>query len=865
MIGDIQLSLSVMLLAGAVAMSLSSRRRRSPAHAAVAVGFTLVSALSACFLAADHFTGRGIDESVLYHVEYGLEGAGFSEYTSLTIGVLALAALGIGVAIAFYLFAHRFGRAGSPERPLATGLLVLAACIVNPATTDGMALVRGTRRSSTAFERYYRKPTIVAHRTPDEGRRNLVFLYLESLERTYLDQQRFPGLIRHLSELEKQATSFIQIDQLPGTEFTMAGLVASQCGIPLVTASEGNSMSGMDSFLPGATCLGDLLRSDGYHLSFMGGAPSAFAGKQKFLATHGFHSIQGLADLRPRLRDPAYVSTWGIYDDSLLQYVYDEFEKLSRAEAPFALFTLTLDTHDGNASRSVEHLAKAHDRHRILGAVAGSDQLTFEFVQKVRSSEWSAQTTIVLASDHLAMASTAPPELNGVERRNLLMIINGQDMLPGQVAKRGTTLDTGPTVLRALGMRGDIGLGRDLLGPEPTLLTELPSASETIAGWRSELSNFWDFSPFDAVEVAADGRRVRAAGRTADIPTLIAFGHEVQPSFYFEVDSFARLTDHMQALPTGQAFVWVDRFENVRAILPVERSGDTGFWMVAGKKGAQPVSCAPLAEARAIDAQTLQAVLGSQPSPEFIERFARIALPEEIDEVLAAIPQGGVLFVAAKETANSIRRFAERSQRGVRVQSRLPEAGDFFFFGADREMVERVGGSRLARLELGERLIDFLNAHREDTIVVAVKDEAKAKLSADTLAFFESRGVRLSKLRFRGSFAAVLEGGNVRAQGLDNSGPVVLENDELRALGVTRVTSAGFAHGDLAEIQIRGIDRSPNRRGLNIVVLGASGELIIRHFDTALSERRYANLFHAVPTRAASTTEVVGSGRRVPP
>ena len=112
-------------------------------------------------------------------------------------------------------------------------------------------------------------------------KRNLVYIYAESLERTYFDESLFPGLIKELRHLESVSTSFTQIKSVYGTQWTVAGLTASQCGIPLVTPSHGNSMSGMDAFLPNTICLGDLLSEEGYELSYLSGSSADFAGTEK--------------------------------------------------------------------------------------------------------------------------------------------------------------------------------------------------------------------------------------------------------------------------------------------------------------------------------------------------------------------------------------------------------------------------------------------------------------------------------------------------------------------------------------------------------------------------------------------------------
>lgn len=58
-------------------------------------------------------------------------------------------------------------------------------------------------------------------------------------------------------------------------------------------------------------CLGDILRAKDYHLEFMGGADTAFAGKGLFYQSHGFASVQGAKELLPGNPDASYVNSWG--------------------------------------------------------------------------------------------------------------------------------------------------------------------------------------------------------------------------------------------------------------------------------------------------------------------------------------------------------------------------------------------------------------------------------------------------------------------------------------------------------------------------------------------------------------------------
>ncbi len=233
-----------------------------------------------------YFTDNGIDYSVLYHIKYGLTGAGFGEYRTLIYSSLFFLVFFSVIVIYFLLRSKIDKNRQTPSSFLLATLLLLLAAVIHPATADWIKLSR--KHEGEPFFKYYRTPYIQA---TDASAKNFIFIYTESLERTYFDKQIFPGLINHLDKLEAENISFTNIGGYPETGWTIAGMVASQCGIPLVAPSHGNSMGGMDSFLAGATCMGDLLKEEGYHLAYMGGAALEFAGKGKFYRSHGFSEV----------------------------------------------------------------------------------------------------------------------------------------------------------------------------------------------------------------------------------------------------------------------------------------------------------------------------------------------------------------------------------------------------------------------------------------------------------------------------------------------------------------------------------------------------------------------------------------------
>ena len=117
-----------------------------------------------------------------------------------------------------------------------------------------------------------------------------------------------------------------------GTGGTVWAVSASQCGLPLYLPNLAILNKGTGKFLSSATCFGDLLKDEGYYLSYYGGASLGFTGKGNFFRTHGFPDVYGKEELQPLLEDPDYLNFWGLYDDSLFDIIYERFLELSESK-----------------------------------------------------------------------------------------------------------------------------------------------------------------------------------------------------------------------------------------------------------------------------------------------------------------------------------------------------------------------------------------------------------------------------------------------------------------------------------------------------------------------------------------------------
>lgn len=176
--------------------------------------------------------------------------------------------------------------------------------------------------------------------------KNLVLIYVESLENTYKDKAKFGrNLLKTLDAIE--GVSFSHFQQVMGTHWTIAGVTATQCAVPLknVTLYNGKTQGeNIKSFLPGAICLGDILHDAGYRNVYMGGDALLFSGKGKFFKDHHFDEMYGREELKNRLAEKD-LHFWGLYDDDLLAQAQTKLKQLHAASQPFNLTITTIDTH----------------------------------------------------------------------------------------------------------------------------------------------------------------------------------------------------------------------------------------------------------------------------------------------------------------------------------------------------------------------------------------------------------------------------------------------------------------------------------------------------------------------------------------
>lgn len=301
--------------------------------------------------------------------------------------------------------------------------------------------------------------------------KNVVWIYMESLERVFWNSRIFPGLTPNLDRLRQQGLDFSGFETFTGASYTMAGIFASQCGVPLFTSAfagidylAGNN-NGAEAFQPKIACFGDVLHSAGYNQIFMGGALTSFSNKGMFFDLHGYDQALGLAQLEGEEGGNLPESGWGLYDSALFPLALKHYEKLEAAGKPFNLTLLTLDTHppDGRPSPGCPKYSANSDS--MLQAVHCTDALIGKFVEALKRQPGWKNTVVVIMSDHLMMRNDAETLFPAsYHRRPSLLVLNaGNGVRPQRIYH----MDIAPTLLDLMGVRTNASFiaGQDRAAP----------------------------------------------------------------------------------------------------------------------------------------------------------------------------------------------------------------------------------------------------------------------------------------------------------------------------------------------------------------------------------------------------------------
>ena len=311
--------------------------------------------------------------------------------------------------------------------------------------------------------------------------KNLVLVYLESTENSYLDEARFPGLLTNTRKLMEEAIVFEEVQPAEYATFTFGALFASQSGYDLTDLQLAGRL-GNDGVNPAIgnrlSSLPGILKKAGYFLSFMNSASLNFAGAGVMLAEFGYDDLWAAEALPPELRKRfGFEGEWGGCRDTILFRIgAEKFRILSEQNRPFLLTLLTIDAHHPNGFVAPEGPVYARPGEapsQLLTAIHRTDQALGEFVEQLKRHPAWKDTVLFVVTDHLAMNGATTTDLLRENPRRRLLAFALNAGTPRRIKVKGKTFDLAPTLLDLVGVRHNylFPLGESLLGnPNPNRL-----------------------------------------------------------------------------------------------------------------------------------------------------------------------------------------------------------------------------------------------------------------------------------------------------------------------------------------------------------------------------------------------------------
>lgn len=347
-------------------------------------------------------------------------------------------------------------------------------------TTDIKEYIENQTHDSSFIANEYVRPEKTKIEFPEE-KRNLIYIFLESMETTYYSTKdgglSEKDLIPEISKLAKENTNFSDTEKLGGaytvygTTWTVGAMSAQTAGVPLKLSIEQNAMSEYSTFLGGAYSIGQILEQNGYNNFLLLGSDATFGGRKNLFEQHGNYEIWDFESAKAENKASEQI-WWGYTDDQLFEYAKEKVLYLAEKDEPFNFTMLTADTHfpDGYECKDCPNKWK----EQYKNVISCSSKRVGEFIKWLQKQDFYDNTTIVISGDHLTMQSDffELEENQDYEKKVVNLIIN--PAIEAENTNRSySTMDLYPTTLAALGANiegNKLALGTNLFSDEETLI-----------------------------------------------------------------------------------------------------------------------------------------------------------------------------------------------------------------------------------------------------------------------------------------------------------------------------------------------------------------------------------------------------------
>ena len=344
------------------------------------------------------------------------------------------------------------------------------------------------------FVKNFKNPKNLEYKKPDKFK-NLVLIFFESAEKDlpnfslkvendqgyieeYIDDEYIYDPIKKFNGYEIE--NFVQAESLG---WSMAGMAAAQCGIPIYNLDRSFKKKNILSENKKTICIGDILNNFGYEQYFFTGGGKNFQQMDKFFLNHGYDDVYGKSYYINQGLKKKYFQSWSgsMHDDILFNQVIKRLKKIKKKNNPFNITIITSDTHVPfefmspnchNNTGSFNKRFKDHFYFKLRESFKCASKFISEFIDELKKEDLFENTLIVIAGDHIIPISKQTIQYLNIRntnndplenRRIFFTVINSKNYPSRNLMSH---YDIGPTILNDLKLldldQDKFGLGLSL-------------------------------------------------------------------------------------------------------------------------------------------------------------------------------------------------------------------------------------------------------------------------------------------------------------------------------------------------------------------------------------------------------------------
>lgn len=336
---------------------------------------------------------------------------------------------------------------------------------------------------SKFFVENYVNPDSVKITAPKQ-KRNLILIYIESLETTFSDKEhggnQDTNLIPEITELALQNISFGRNGKHIGGGLDASGATSTFPSTHSRTLGIPNIINYTRTpILHHYKSLYKILNENGYKQVFFQGNPGLFKQFQYFAQDQKIDEIYGTDDLIKRLKltPEEYMVKQGgknVQDKESFKFATQILDTISE---PFSLTFFTIDTHSPHGLYDPDCI-KAKDENNkeelLKASVHCVSRELDKFLTSLRTRPFYENTTIIVFGDHCFMGTLLVKGFTNRKWVNFFINVPKDPIL--EERRLFSDIDMFPTILSSMNfdINGDkLGFGTDLFSDKKTLVEEI--------------------------------------------------------------------------------------------------------------------------------------------------------------------------------------------------------------------------------------------------------------------------------------------------------------------------------------------------------------------------------------------------------